>query len=672
VPTRAYRVALAVARLRRVARKPPRVIAARFAQEALGQLERFRGPRRAAMLDEVGLLDATASSSIDELWERVAARSLARHVDGARHAAAYPADVARVIEAAERAVGREVDQLGSGPIVLGRPIDWHRDFKTGHAWPLAYGRSIDYVNLDRPSDVKIPWELSRLQWLLPAGQAYLLTRDERYAVAAREVIDEWLASNPYAFGVNWALAMEAAMRVFTWSWLIGALHESDAWAEKSFRLRLLQSLYLHGDFIERHLERSDVNGNHYTADAAGMLVAGLLFAPGEAPHRWAQRGWSILQEEQRLQVLDDGVDFEGSSAYHRLVGELFVVASLAREAAGLETPEPYRERLRAMARFVAAYTRPDGSAPNWGDADDARVLPLGGEDVNDHRHLIGSVAAAWPGHVLSWASPRDDAAVAWLVGLPPIRTVSQDEPTPESVGFPEGGLYVLAAAGDHVFVDCGPVGLAGRGGHGHNDCLSFEAVLDGVHLVADPGSFVYTASLEERNRFRSTASHNTPIVDGAEQNRLDPALPWNLANDAEPSVLEWRIHPERVLLRASHSGFMRLARPVRPVRTFVLESSEHVLSVRDEFDGEGDHEIRIPLHLARGVAAREARSGEIQLDGAGRAFVLRWTSDADWQVVIRADWLSPSYGVRHETTVIEWIRSGPLCPLEIVLRPASG
>ncbi len=30
---------------------------------------------------------------------------------------------------------------------------------------------------------------------------------------------------------------------------------------------------------------------------------------------------------------------------------------------------------------------------------------------------------------------------------------------------------------DHVFIDCGPLGLAGRGGHGHNDCLAFEAVL---------------------------------------------------------------------------------------------------------------------------------------------------------------------------------------------------
>ena len=76
--------------------------------------------------------------------------------------------------------------------------------------------------------------------------------------------------------------------------------------------------------------------------------------------------------------------------------------------------------------------------------------------------------------------------------------------------FGDGGFFVMRNAVDHVFVDCGRIGLADRGGHGHNDCLSFEAVLDGVHLVTDCGSFVYTRSFEERNRFRSTASHNTP------------------------------------------------------------------------------------------------------------------------------------------------------------------
>src|SRR5207237_10247168 len=99
---------------------------------------------------------------------------------------------------------------------------------------------------------------------------------------------------------------------------------------------------------------------------------------------------------------------------------------------------------------------------------------------------------------------------------------------PGSQAFPDGGVVVLRSERDHVFVDCGTVGLAGRGGHGHNDCLSFEAVLDGVPLVTDCGSYVYTASPEWRNRFRSTAFHNTPRIDGAEQNRIPVDSLWML------------------------------------------------------------------------------------------------------------------------------------------------
>jgi len=68
---------------------------------------------------------------------------------------------------------------------------------------LHYCRDIDYRNPERRSDVKFPWEVSRIQWLIPAGQAYLLTGNEIYARAVRQVIEQWIVANPYAYGVNW-------------------------------------------------------------------------------------------------------------------------------------------------------------------------------------------------------------------------------------------------------------------------------------------------------------------------------------------------------------------------------------------------------------------------------------------------------------------------------------
>jgi hypothetical protein len=637
-----------VQRLKRALRKPPHVVARRAAAEVAVELERVRAPLRGRRLRDAEICAATGAPSLDALWRDVRARAFP-FVRSAEELAAierrWPNERPRVLAAAERALAHEVDLLGTGPVQLGSPIDWHRDWKTGRQWPLRYGRRMGYAELDRPSDVKVPWEISRAQWLLPAGQAYMLTGDERFASGARDVLDDWLTGNPYALGVNWAIAMEPALRILAWTWLTYACGASDSWNDPQFRARLLRGLYLHGDFVERNIERSDVNGNHYTADAAGLVVVGLVLGVD----RWADGGWRILVEELPRQVHPDGVDFEASSAYHRLVGELFALPALLRRAHGLDVPATYVQRLQAMAVFTVAYTGPDGLAPLWGDADDGRALPLGGQDVNDHRSLPVLAAA------LAGERAPGNAEGAWLAGPD---TVEDGPAVTQSTAFPDGGVFVLREDRDQVFIDCGPVGLAGRGGHGHNDCLSFEATLDGVRLVRDAGSYVYTASPEERNRFRSTAYHSTPRVDEEEQNRIPESL-WQLENDALPVV--YASEPFR--FRGGHTGYRRLG--VELTRTIALDPTQHVLFVHDEFEAEADHRLEVRFHVSPGLTPELRADGTVQLE----RFVLHHRGE--WEVAIEPSWCSPSYGVRVPTHAATFRRTGRVAPLSTLIAPAT-
>lgn len=638
----------AVAVGRKALRKPPHVVARRAWTEALTELERIAGPRRGRRFDDAALLAATEATSVEDLWETVLARPYPFVRSSAELAALEerrPEERARVIAAAERALAREVDVLGTGPVQLGIPADWHRDWKTGRRWPLRYGRRIDYTELELPSDVKVPWEISRLQWLIPAGQAYLLTGDDRFAAGARDVIEDWLRGNPYALGVNWAIAMEPAIRTLSLSWLLHACGSSRSWSDTAFRSRFLRGLYLHVDFVDRHIERSDVNGNHYAADAAALAVGGLVLGV----ERWAERGWRILVDELPLQVPADGVDFEASTAYHRLVGELFALPALLRRARGLDVPTAYVDRVDAMGRFTVAYTGPDGRTPMWGDNDDGRALPLGGTNVDDHRSLPALAAA------LAGRPPHGNAEADWLVGA-----AHADAPHPASTAFREGGFFVLASGADHVFVDCGPVGLAGRGGHGHNDCLSFAAVLDGERIVVDSGTFVYTASPSERNAYRSTAAHNTPVVDDEEQNRIPESL-WQLANDARPELLV----AEPLRFRGSHTGYARLTDPVRPTRTVVLEPTLHALLVHDSFDARQPHSIGVRFHLAPGLDVDALSGSGVSL---GR-FVLRW--DGPWECLVEDAFVAPSYGVRVPTRSVLLRRSGHVEPLTVTIAPRT-
>jgi hypothetical protein len=352
------------------------------------------------------------------------------------------------------------------------------------------------------------------------------------------------------------------------------------------------------------------------------------------------------------------------------VTELILLPALYRERHGLETPSWNRERVAAMAHFAAAYTRADGTSPLWGDADDARALPLGGQARGDHRYLGGLVAAAWGDERARAELTGPRAEAAWLLGVEAAAALP-DGDAPGSEAFRDGGVYVLRRGGDHVFVDCGPVGLAGRGGHGHNDALSFEAALDGVWLVADAGSYVYTASPEERNRFRSTRSHNTPLVDGVEQATLVPGLLWSLGDEASPDPRAWEPGPERDRFRGAHRGYLRLAQPVTPVRTIELVHGEHRLVVHDELEGDGEHEVEIPLLLAPAVAAEPVAPGRVVLAAGGRRFELAWSDPGDWELRLEDGWASPSYGVRERARRLVWRRQGPLRPLHVQIAPEA-
>jgi uncharacterized heparinase superfamily protein len=667
------------ARIVRVLRKPPRVILLRVLTELNAQTDRFRAPRRAESFAIDRLTEAVDASSLSELWTRLSDRSYAipmRRLSLGDYERTCPGDGARILRAADEAGARRVDLLGTGRVDLGTTIDWHRDFKTGKTWPLKFVRDLDYTNLLCPSDVKVPWEVSRLQWLMPAGQAFMLTGDERYAEAVRGVLDEWMDANPYARSVNWACTMEAAMRIFTWTWFFHVFCRSRAWSDPDFQSRFLRALFLHGEFTERYLERSDINGNHFTADAAALVFAGLFFGRGELPRRWAESGWRMLGDELPLQVHPDGVDFEASLAYHRLVMELFFLAARYREALGLNVPDQYRERVIAMARFAQAYSQPDGSAPLVGDGDDARVLPFGSQDLGDHRYLAGLVGAHWcvPDLMRAFSGPRTE--MVWTLGRGPAMSLpdATTDTITTSAAFPHGGFYVMRNAHDHVFIDCGPVGQKGRGGHGHNDCLSFEAVLAGVALVSDCGAYVYTASAEERNRFRSTAYHNTPAVDGHEINRFirwDHL--WTLYDDATPDVRRWETGASTDTFVGSHSGYARLPGAVRPVRRISLNHAGHTLTVEDTVEGTGDHAIAVPLHLAPGVRARIVCPGTIALETTtGPCFELQWAATGNWVVEAGDARISPSYGVIVPAARLLWRYAGPLpACLTMRLAPAE-
>lgn len=640
--------------VKRVARKPPRVILHRLAQMALARWRRRAAPGAPAGWRPERLLAWAGTSDVNTLWDRLLSAPWPGQGGAEAVTRTLPEAGAWVRAAAARAARHEVAFLGSGPVRLGSPIPWHTDFKSGFTWTPRYCHDIAYADLGKPNDVKVPWELSRFQWALPLAQAHALSGDPEPAEAFAALLDDWIPANPYALSVNWACTMDVALRAMSWIWGLWLTAGAPCWTTER-KARVLSALYGHGHFIQRNLEVSDVNGNHYLSDAAGLVYLGLFFQEvGEAP-KWLATGRRILEQELFRQTYADGVDHEASIPYHRLVLELFAHPFLFMEDRGLLLAPAVKARVRQMAAFTAAYSGPDGRSPRFGDADDGRALAFGDQPLEDHRYLCHLVGAWLGDEALLAAAGRPWAEALWALGPRALREPWPAPLPPRSHLFPEGGLAVLANARFHLVVEAGPVGLRGRGGHGHNDATTFELWAAGERLVVDRGAWVYTADAEGRNRFRATASHSVIQVGTEEMNRfLDPLNLWQLRDDAQAQITAFEATPEGGHVAATHQGFARLG--VTLSRAWAL--TPEALELEDRVGGADPQALTARWWLEAGVTAEPEGPQALRLTSpTGRSHRVTW-NDAAWVLSIEPTTLSPSYGVQVPSQVLVWRHPG--------------
>ncbi len=306
--------------------------------------------------------------------------------------------------------------------------------------------------------------------------------------------------------------MDVALRAVSWIWGFYFFGDADACRSAAFRASFLRALFMHGAFIASHLERGDVNGNHYLCDAVGLVFLGTFFRATSQGRSWLQIGKDIVDTEIFKQTSEDGVDFEKSTAYHRLVLEAFLTSHLLLERSR-------RAAVAAVARAPRAHGRVRRGVhqARWHRPAHRRRRRRPGAEAGSAGHQRSPVSAGGRRRAVQprrlqarerRLRRRGVLAARGRSGRRPSTRSTRRTAPVESKAFDDGGFYVLRTDRAHVIVDCGEVGMHGRGGHGHSDITSLEIWLDGMNLVSDCGAYLYTASRDWRNRFRSTAFHN--------------------------------------------------------------------------------------------------------------------------------------------------------------------
>ncbi|MEK7412355.1 MAG: heparinase II/III family protein [Planctomycetota bacterium] len=292
-----------------------------------------------------------------------------------------------------------------------RPHDWQLDARSGYRWSATiWHRDIRYGHL-LGVDVKLPWELARMQHLPLLAQAYAHARRgdaggwetaDRYAQEIQNQILDFCAANPPRFGVNWACTMDVAIRVANWLLALDVLHAAGAQLNPRFLAAAGSAVRAHGRFIASHLEWDPVaRGNHYLADLAGLAWTGAWLPADDETDSWLALAWRELTAETQRLFQADGTYGEASTAYHCLATETVVYGTLAiaglsaarqaRMQVAIPYPHPAATRpstppaqsgfpsthwqtLARAATAIRDFTTPDGGIALIGDDDSGRFI----------------------------------------------------------------------------------------------------------------------------------------------------------------------------------------------------------------------------------------------------------------------------------------------------------
>lgn len=336
------------------------------------------------------------------------------------------------------------------------------------------------------------------------------------------IVSRWIKENPKGWGNGWE-PYPISLRVVNWiKWL---RREQGTGNGEQVRKSLCEQVGWLYPRLEYHLL-----ANHLLANAKALVFAGKFLGN----EKWYKKGMAIYNKELPEQTCADGVNFERSPMYHSIILEdLLDCFELTQEPI-------FREYASRMLGALAALCGPDGLISKFNDSTEG--------------------IAKSPGYL---------AAFAMRLGVKPTQ-FKLDYPAVDLSGFirQEAGQWTLLAK-------CGDIGPSYQPGHAHADTFTFELWKGRRKVISDTGCSTYVPG-PVRSYERSTAAHNTVVIDGKNSSEV------------------WSAH--RVGRRFDFG---------RHRRRFEL-TAEGLKGV-DEVFGSGEHDIQVRFHLPSGIDKDELR-----------------------------------------------------------------
>jgi len=502
------------------------------------------------------------------------------------------------------------------------PLFWHRAPDTQHVWPRGFFQHIAYREENPYGDIRISWEPSRLQHLLPL--ALIVQHGPKHLQAqAMSSIEahflSWKRANPFPVGIHYISAMECALRMLAVCHALDMVRR-EILSPSLIWPALLSVIYAHAQYISHRLSQHSSSGNHTITESVGLIYAGILFPEFPEAPSWLSRGLSVLEEAASSQILPDGGGAEQSTWYLQFITDLIGLAIQLLQHHGHSIPSTIQNAYLRGTTFLSAFA-----------------------DTHPHRPLYGDSDT---GYALSPYVRLSQPMTSLYAGLKP---------------FPHSGYSLItnsAKKPTQLIFDHGPLGMAPSYGHGHADALSVTLSVGDQCLLRDSGTYTYTGNPTWRKYFRGTSAHNTVVVDGLDQSIQETSFMWSQPFECT-LIRDEQLPDGSIRLLAFHNGYASRTNVFH--WRGILYRPDHEWVIWDYLHGSDNHTIELFWHV--GTSARQhdnafelaSPTGPLWLKVDGGALT---THRGETNPIL--GWHSTSYGRKEPATTIRSTYTGPL------------
>ena len=517
-------------------------------------------------------------------------------------------------------------------------------------WSDTFSYDLDYKQRDDLGDARTNWEKNRhFDWALRA-KAYYVTKDGKYWQQLAYDVNAWCTKNPFLHGISWTSAMEIAIRAINWMYTLAFVQATGKDIPK-----LSAGIINMTEYLTKHYSRYSSANNHLLVEATAIGLAGYAFHYKP----WQTLAKRILTEELPKQNYPDGVNKELSLHYQTFGMEAYLLmAHVSGETC-------WNDMLKHQAEFVAHSSWREKAVCEFGDDDEGKILDLHGGDWHQWEWVLQLASLVTEKRYSSFNDVCENTR--WLFTDEQIEAIKQQSMYDASVSrcFKEGGNSFLRDKDDRVLIgiDHAALGFGSIAAHGHADALSFQMLIDGEIVIADPGTYIYHCDLEHRNSFRKTINHSTVCVGERDQSEMLGAFLWG--KRAECKLVNFESTENLDVLTAQHDGY----RPIMHQRTFEWHKDALKLRIKDVVaDNNGNTTDWVStMMLGKYVVVKKSTKDTFYLASGKNEIIITVNAPIE-KVCIEDAELSEEYGIKIPTKAIRIYGSDKVCSIDIDLK----